>query len=80
MNTVGWGAGQETEGREWDDVKLEKETTRRTQQGLGIRLRGWDFILQMIWESSNNNKILVDKIGPFLFEKIVFFSCEASEI
>ena len=51
MNAVGWGAGQETEGREWDDVKLEKETTRRTQQGLGTRLRGWDFILQMIWES-----------------------------
>ena len=46
----GGGAGQETEGREWSDMKLEKETTRGAQQALGTRLRGWDFILQMILE------------------------------
>ena len=82
---VGWmqwvgGAGQETEGRKGSDTKLEKETTHRDQQALGTRLRGWDFIWQLILEPWNNNKILVDKIRPFLFEKIVFSGCEASEI
>lgn len=49
MQWVG-GAGQETEGRKGSDTKLEKETTHRDQQALGTRLRGWDFILQMILE------------------------------
>ena len=39
-------------------MKLEKETTRRTQRALGTWIRSWDFILQVIQEPLNNNKII----------------------